>query len=182
MRSREVSRGNRSDVADESPEYSSLDRGLRRICRSGFAGGRRSLRPSSALDGRMHRVAGSTACPRPGRAGLLCSELECAVASRPLGSMHCREVFRRHHPTRAAAARLCVETSTVRLAARPGAREKNAEFAGKSVVCRREPSCWRKTRPICCCSLHCAPTGADEENRAVFCSRAGTPAESFSER
>ena len=50
---------------------------------------------------------------------------------------------------RAPAARLRLEAAALRPRSRPGAREKNGGFAGRSGPCRGGASSWPRTRPTC---------------------------------
>jgi len=50
----------------------------------------------------------------------------------------------------------------------PEREKKNAEFAGKSELCRGAAWCWRRMRRTCCSSRRCAPVGRSGARRPGF--------------
>lgn len=64
-------------------------------------------------------------------ARILREYLDGATPARGVVSLHRRNGLRGHHSPSAEATRIRLEANSIRAPVRPGAREKNAEFAGK---------------------------------------------------
>jgi hypothetical protein len=129
-------RADRGDPRRDAANALQLEGAVRsRRCARCSAGSRRP-RTAHRVDRGGAALPGMELAAAARSAGIRVGGLDGGAAAAPPGEVDGCRRFRHDAPRAVASARLRVEASPVRVAARHGPREKNAEFAGKSVAFR----------------------------------------------